>query len=104
MAAAALAFADGEIRVDEAQFRSHIKSHVDPVYPPIAKQMKVAGKVTLDAYVDTDGSVDKVEPTSGNPLLTRSGADAVKKWKFSTFTKDGKPVRAIVPVSLEFRP
>ena len=60
---------------------------------------------TLATYdlVAESGAVEKVNIVSGNPVLTRPASDAVKKWKFAPFTSDGKPVKAVVPVSLSFK-
>jgi TonB family protein len=59
--------------------------------------------VELEAVVSETGVVEKVNILSGNPVLTRPAADAVRKWKFSPFTADGKTVKALVPVGLNFK-
>jgi protein TonB len=102
-ASATLLFAEGEVRVSDVEARSHIASRVEPEYPVIARQMRVAGRVTIEAFVDTDGTVTNVEARSGNPLLTATTVKAVKRWKFSPFIKDGKAVKAIAPLNLDFR-
>jgi len=76
---------------------------VQPDYPAIAKQLKIEGAVELEAVVSEGGAVEKVNIVSGNPVLTRPAADALKKWKFAPFTADGKTVKAVVPVSLNFK-
>jgi TonB family protein len=69
----------------------------------MAKQLKIEGAVELEALVTEAGTVEKVNIVSGNPVLTRPAADALRKWKFSPFTADGKVVKALVPVSLNFK-
>lgn len=76
---------------------------VQPEYPSMAKQLKIEGPVELEALVSESGAVEKVSIVSGNPVLTRPAADAVKKWKFAPFTADGKTVKALVPVSMNFK-
>jgi protein TonB len=76
---------------------------VQPDYPAIAKQLKIEGAVELEALVSEAGTVEKVNIVSGNPVLTRPAADALKKWKFAPFTADGKTVKALVPVGLNFK-
>ena len=76
---------------------------VQPDYPAIAKQLKIEGAVELEAVVSEGGAVEKVNIVSGNPVLTRPAADALKKWKFAPFTAEGKTVKAVVPVSLNFK-
>jgi protein TonB len=76
---------------------------VQPDYPAMAKQLKIEGAVELEAVVTESGTVEKVNIVSGNPVLTRPAADAVKKWKFAPFTADGKVVKALVPISMSFK-
>jgi TonB family protein len=60
-----------------------VKSRVAPVYPEIAKRMKVSGPVKLDVTVDADGKVTDVKEVSGNHTLSIAAQEAVRKWKFA---------------------
>lgn len=59
-----------------------IKSRVAPVYPEIAKRMKIGGVVKLEATVDAEGKVTGVKTVSGNRMLADAAENAVKQWKF----------------------
>ena len=59
-----------------------IKSRVPPVYPEIAKRMKISGAVVLSVTVSADGKVTDVQPVSGNHTLSTAADEAVRKWKF----------------------
>ena len=48
------------------------------------------------------GEVAKVQPVSGNALLSSAAVNAVKKWKFKPFTAEGKPAKAVVRLSFNF--
>jgi TonB family protein len=61
-----------------------VKSRVEPIYPELAKRMKVEGTVKLEATVDADGKVTDVKRISGNSLLTIAAEDAVHKWKYES--------------------
>jgi TonB family protein len=74
-----------------------VKSRVAPVYPEIARRMRISGTVKLEATVDADGKVVGVKAVSGNSLLTFAAEDAVRKWKF-----ESGPGTAKVEVSLTF--
>lgn len=74
-----------------------VKSRVAPVYPEIAKRMRVSGVVRLQVTVDADGRVLDVKPVSGNQMLSGAAQEAVKKWKF--VAGDGQ---STVQVSLSF--
>ena len=60
-----------------------VRSRVAPVYPEIAKRMRVTGVVKLSVTVDEDGKVTDVKPVSGNQMLSFAAQQAVRKWKFA---------------------
>jgi TonB family protein len=98
------AFGQGELRkVSKAEARAAVLHATQPVYPPVARQMKVAGNVELEAVVSEEGNVEKVAILSGNPMLTRPCAEALKLWKFKAFLEDGKAVKVIAPVGFTFK-
>lgn len=59
-----------------------VKSRVAPVYPEIAKRMRIGGTVKLEATVDAQGKVKDVKTISGNHMLAVAAEDAVRQWKF----------------------
>jgi TonB family protein len=59
-----------------------VKSKVPPVYPELAKRMKITGIVKVEATVDADGKVTAVKTLSGSTALQTAAEDAVRKWKF----------------------
>lgn len=59
-----------------------VKSRVAPIYPEIAKRMRIAGEVRLEVTVDPEGKVTDVKKLSGNGMLSTAAEDAVRKWKF----------------------
>ena len=80
-----------------------VVSRVEPEYPAFARQLKIAGEVNLEAVLKEDGTVEKVNVVDGNPVLTKAGAEALMKWKFKPVTADGKPVKALAPVTMSFK-
>lgn len=90
-------------KVSRSEAMGAAVSKVQPEYPAIAKQLKVQGAVELEAVVAEDGTVEKVNIVSGNAVLTRPAADALKKWRFRPFTSDGKPVKALAPIGFDFK-
>ncbi|MGA2271137.1 MAG: energy transducer TonB [Bryobacteraceae bacterium] len=81
---------------------NNIASKVAPEYPAVAKQLRIQGSVELEATVAENGTVESVAIVSGNVVLTRSAAAALKKWKFRPFMDGGKPVQVIAPISMTF--
>jgi TonB family protein len=60
-----------------------VKSKVPPVYPEIARRMKITGVVKVEATVDADGKVTDVKTLSGSRTLSTAAEEAVRKWKFA---------------------
>jgi TonB family protein len=60
-----------------------VKTRVAPVYPEIAKRMRISGTVRVEATVDPDGKVIDVKTLSGSRALSPAAEDAVRKWRFA---------------------
>src|SRR6266700_5779000 len=91
-------------RVSEEEAKKAATSKINPEYPAMAPQMRMGGKVQVDAYIDSEGKVERVQVINGNPLLTSAAVNAVKQWRFSPFTADGKASKAIAALSFHFTP
>lgn len=74
----------------------------NPVYPPLARNMRMTGVVNVEIVIDEEGKVAEVQNTNGPTLLQSAAQEAVRKWKFKPFTRDGEPVRATGYVSFNF--
>lgn len=71
-------------------------------YPDKARQNGVQGQVTLRVDVSENGTVDRVQPLSGHPLLIPAAMAAVKKWRYKPFIRNGKPVKVSTLLPLDF--
>ena len=94
---------DAPKRISAPEATAAITSKVPPDYPPVARQLKIEGKVELEAVVAENGAVEKVSIVSGNPVLTKPAVEAVKRWKFVPFEDGGKPCKALAPLSINFK-
>jgi len=78
----------------EALFAGHPELraiHIEPIlYPPLARQTRIAGIVFLHLTVASDGSVKDVNIVKGHPLLVQSAKDSVVKWKFAPQESPGR--------------
>jgi TonB family protein len=72
-----------------------VRSRVSPVYPEIAKRMKISGEVKLEATVDAQGKVRDVKPVSGNHMLEVAAEDAVRQWRFEPGDGDATVIVAV---------
>jgi TonB family protein len=59
-----------------------VKSRVAPVYPELAKRMKIGGVIRIEATVDPEGTVVDTKTVSGNHMLSVAAEEAVRKWRF----------------------
>ena len=75
---------------------------VNPVYPQTAKSVRMTGVVRVDVIVDEEGNVVEVKNTNGPGMLQRAALDAIRKWQFKPFVRDGQPVKATGFVSFNF--
>jgi len=71
-------------------------------YPDEARKKKIQGKVVVKILVSETGDVESAEVVSGDPILGKSAVDAVKKWKFKPFIKNGKPVKVSTKLPIDF--
>jgi len=94
---------DAPKKLSKSEAATAIVSKVTPEYPALARQLKIEGTVDLEALVSEQGAVEDVKIVSGNPMLTKSAVEAVKKWKFAPSTESGKAVKALVPITLNFK-
>lgn len=103
VAVAQMASADSAKHLSPSESIAAAVTKPQPEYSAIAKQLKLEGTVSLNAFVTEDGTVDHVETVSGNPVLVRSAEDALKRWKFNKQTDDGKPVKFVAAVTFSFK-
>ncbi len=92
--------AELHVSMGEATRAAIEKPH--PEYSPVARQMRVAGEVVVEATVSEKGTVEEVKVVSGNALLTQPVVNAVKRWKFTPFQEGGAPVKAIATLRFSF--
>jgi len=65
---------------------------VEPVYPPLARQIHREGRVELHAIIATDGSIRSLQIMSGDALFLGSATEAVQQWRYKPTYLNGEPV------------
>jgi TonB family protein len=73
-----------------------------PVYPPAARSMRTSGIVKVEVTISETGEVTEVQKASGPMMLQTAAKDAIRKWKFKPFVRDGQPVKANGFVNFNF--
>lgn len=65
---------------------------VDPLYPPLARQLHRSGQVHVRAVISVDGTVAALQAIDGDPLFIQSSLDAVGQWRYQPTLLNGQPV------------
>jgi len=53
-----------------------------PIYPPLARQARIAGDVTLTLSIQPDGSIESLATINGHPMLVQAALDSAKQSQF----------------------
>jgi protein TonB len=84
---AAVPKASGQDNSTETTKRK-VRTRTAPDYPPLARRLKVTGKVKIEATIAADGHVTTTRVIGGSPVLVSSAVEALKKWRFEPAAKD----------------
>jgi protein TonB len=75
---------------------------VDPVYPALAREMRIEGTVRFQAVIGKEGEVQNLKYVSGPQALEKAAADAVKQWVYRPTLLDGRPVEVSTQIEIGF--
>lgn len=81
---------------------SYLITRVEPQYPKEAKRRHIQGRVVMNVLVGTDGLVQKLLVTSGDPYLVSAAADAVRQWRFKPHNLNGQPSEFETQITINF--
>ena len=76
---------------------------VQPIYPALARQIRVQGVVTLEAIIARDGTIQQLRVLHGHPLLAPSAVQAVQQWMYSPTVLNGKAVEVKTTIEVRFK-
>jgi periplasmic protein TonB len=75
---------------------------VQPLYPPQAVLLHLAGSVVLQATIAENGTVRDLKVMSGRPVLARAAVEAVSHWHYRPFLLNGKPIQHPEHITINF--
>jgi len=90
------------VRISSGVARGLLVSKVQPEYPADAKADHVQGQVVLQATIDKEGNVAKLELVSGHPMLAPAAIEAVKQWKYRPYLLNGAAVEVETQVTVNY--
>src|SRR2546428_215065 len=76
---------------------------VEPIYPTLARQMRIQGVVQIDAVVAVDGHMRELRVVSGHPLLAPAALEAVRQWIYEPTVLNGARVEVSAPITVNFK-
>jgi protein TonB len=75
----------------------------DPAYPTQARAQHIAGTVTFEMTIGEDGGIREVKLISGPSVLAAAASEAIRKWRYTPFLLNGKPIAVQKQVSVVFK-
>jgi protein TonB len=91
---------DKPLRIGGDVLNAKLLKKVLPVYPPLARQVRVSGTVQLIGVIAKDGTIQQLQVVSGHPLLIKSALDAVRQWIYRPTLLNGQAVEVIAPIDV----
>jgi len=95
--------AELEQRLDSKDRKARLIYHVEPSYPPDAREKKIEGSVLLGFTVNHDGNTESIQvKRSVYPSIDQAAVEAVSKWRFEPAMKNGEPVSMWMEAEINF--
>jgi len=94
--------APARIRLGGNVAAAKLLNRVQPMYPPLARQIRISGLVRLHVILSREGEVREIQVVSGHPLLQQSAIDAVKQWRYQPTSLNSVPVEVDTAVDIIF--
>ena len=73
-----------------------------PEYPALARQIHLAGSVSVEVMITPDGRVETARAVSGHPLFVKAALQAARQWRFGPTLLNGVPVRVTGVIVFNF--
>jgi periplasmic protein TonB len=91
------------LRISQGVSQGLILKKVQPTYPEQARQMRLEGKVELQANISKTGSITGIKQISGDATLGRAAVEAVRQWKYKPYYLSGEPVEIQTQITVNFK-
>ncbi|MGB9074566.1 MAG: TonB family protein [Terriglobales bacterium] len=93
----------GTLRISQGVSQGLLIRRVQPIYPSTALAMRIQGTVQLEATINKEGIITNLKTVSGDPVLARAAAGAVKQWRYKPYYLDGQPVDIQTQITVNFK-
>lgn len=86
-------------QAEQAAEARKVITKVAPVYPPLARTLRLVGAVKFEVLVTTSGAVKSLHVRGGNPVLVEAAENAVRGWRWEKSDHDSTEL-----VEIKFAP
>ncbi|HKU73037.1 MAG TPA: energy transducer TonB, partial [Pyrinomonadaceae bacterium] len=81
------------LKVSQGVLTSKVVQLPKPAYPPLAKQMRLQGSISIQVLIDEDGKVVSAKALAGHQVLVRAAEQAAMQARFSPTLLSNQPVK-----------
>jgi TonB family protein len=74
--------------INQGESKRKPTAKVQPKYPALARQLKLSGKVKVEAIVTPDGCVKNTRTIGGSPVLVNAALDAIRMRRYEAAPKE----------------
>jgi TonB family protein len=78
-------------------------SRKNPVYPAIAEEQFISGRVEVHFCISPEGRVYDAKSVQGSPILARAAIEAVEAWRYEPARLNGTPVDSKASTNFDFK-
>jgi TonB family protein len=80
-----------------------IVSRIEPAYSEQARKAGLQGIIVVYTEVTPEGRLQNIQVLQGLGMgMDEQAAERIRQWKFEPATRDGKPIRVMMPVEINF--
>lgn len=76
---------------------------VEPVYPPLARAVRIQGPVVLAAIISKAGTIEHLQVLSGHPMLVPAALQAVSQWRYRPYVLNGEVIEVETQITVNFK-
>lgn len=91
------------VRVTSVVLQGKAIERRTPFYPPLAKQIRLQGEVSVEVIISPNGRVESARVVSGHPMLAASAREASLGWRFEPTLLNNVPVRVTGVITFVFK-
>ena len=90
------------VKVSEGVLRGSATYLPKPIYPPMARQIRLQGSVNVQVLIDEDGKVISAKALSGHPLLVHEAQRAAMQARFTPTKLSNQAVKVSGVITYNF--